>query len=254
MDEQSIPLLDSGNPNLTEEDGETFTVGFVWSPSFLSGLDFSIDYWDIRITDAISDTDAQTILNRCVDDPNGINNQFCLLVDRDGVGNITELRQSPLNLNTFKSRGYDLGLSYLFNLGGAGTLESRINGTFLEARTFNLAVEGNKDRDAGELGDPEWLINMSNTWIFGAWEVFNEIRYMDDQLFFDQGLLFGDEQNNDPNSDISELISAGERVYVDLGVAYNFNNGLSAQLSVDNITDVKPPITVFGNGRGLRYL
>ena len=250
VDEQSIPLLDSGNPNLTEEDGETFTVGFVWSPSFLSGLDFSIDYWDIRITDAISDTEAQTILNRCVDDPNGINNQFCLLVDRDDIGNITELRQSPLNLNTFKSRGYDLGLSYLFNLGGAGTLESRVNGTFLETRTFDLAVEGNKDRDAGELGDPEWLINMSNTWIFGAWEVFNEIRYMDDQLFFDQGLLFGDEQNNDPNPDISELISAGERVYVDLGVAYNFNNGLSAQLSVDNITDVKPPITVFGNGGG----
>ncbi len=250
LDEQSIPLLQGGNPNLQEEEGETFTVGFVWSPSFLSGLDFSIDYWDIRITDAISFTGAQTIVDRCVDDPNGIDNQFCLLVDRDGVGNITELRNFPLNLNTFKSRGFDLGLSYLFNLGGAGTLESRINGTLLEARTFNLATEGNKDRDAGELGDPEWLINMNNTWVFGAWEVFNELRYMDDQLFFDQGLLFGDEQNNDPNPDISELISAGERVYVDLGVAYNFNNGLTAQLAVDNITDVKPPITVFGNGGG----
>jgi len=250
LDEQSIPLLQGGNPNLQEEEGETFTVGFVWSPSFLSGLDFSIDYWDIRITDAISFTGAQTILNRCVDDPNGINNQFCLLVDRDGVGNITELRNFPLNLNTFKSRGYDLGLSYLFNLGAAGTLDSRINGTFLEARTFNLALEGNRDRDAGELGDPEFLINMNNTWIFGAWEVFNEIRYMDDQLFFDQGLLFGDELNNDPNPDTSELIKAGERVYIDLGVAYNFNNGITAQLAVDNITDIKPPITVFGNGGG----
>ncbi|MDA3933041.1 MAG: TonB-dependent receptor [Gammaproteobacteria bacterium] len=250
LDEQSIPLLQGGNPDLREEDGETLTVGIVWSPSFLDGLDFSVDYWDIRITDAISFTGAQTILNRCVDDPNGVDNQFCNLVDRDSVGNISELRNFPLNLNTFKSRGIDLGLSYLFNLGSAGTLESRVNGTFLDARTFNLAVEGNKDRDAGELGDAEFLINMNNTWIFGAWEVFNEIRFIDSQLLFDQGLLFGDELNNDPNPDISDMIRASDRVYIDIGASYNFNNGLTVQISADNLTDVKPPINLFGNGGG----
>ena len=37
LDEQSIPLRSGGNPDLNEEESETLTVGFVWSPGFIEG-------------------------------------------------------------------------------------------------------------------------------------------------------------------------------------------------------------------------
>ncbi|MEY4870976.1 MAG: hypothetical protein RLZZ563_306, partial [Pseudomonadota bacterium] len=48
------PGITGGNPNLQEEEAETFTAGFVWQPTgFLSGLSVIADYYDIEITDAV---------------------------------------------------------------------------------------------------------------------------------------------------------------------------------------------------------
>ena len=114
LDEESIPLLQGGNPNLNEEIADTFTVGFVYTPSFIDGLRIAVDWYEIEIEDAISLTGSQAILDKCVDDPAGIDNQFCPLVTRDVDGNIIELRRFPLNLNFFQTSGLDFEVDYAF--------------------------------------------------------------------------------------------------------------------------------------------
>ena len=42
-----------GNPNLEEETSDTYTVGFVAQPNFLPGLNITLDYYNIDITDIL---------------------------------------------------------------------------------------------------------------------------------------------------------------------------------------------------------
>jgi outer membrane receptor protein involved in Fe transport len=56
------------------ETADTYTAGVVWSPSFAPGLNFTVDYFDIKVKDYISNIGADTIINGCV---NGTQPDFC---------------------------------------------------------------------------------------------------------------------------------------------------------------------------------
>ena len=51
-------------------------------PSFLRGFTLTVDYYDIEIEKAINSLTGQAIINRCYDDPVGIDNPFCAVVFR----------------------------------------------------------------------------------------------------------------------------------------------------------------------------
>lgn len=248
LDEESITLLQGGNPNLIEETADTFTVGIVYTPSWVDGLQLSVDWYDIEIEDAISFTTSQSILDKCVDDPNGINNQFCPLHTRDGAGNIVELRNFPLNLNRLETSGMDFEVNYTTELGGFGVLQNRLIAAYLDERTQILRSEDNVDLIAGELGDPELQINYRGSLLFGNWDAYLELRWIDDMWIEEQELLFGSAQNNDPNPDVTDNIQADSVLYADLGVTYTFENGIQLSALIDNVTDEDPPFGLFGNG------
>jgi len=236
-DAQSVPLISGGNPDLEEEDSEVFTIGFVWSPSFIANLDLSADFWDVEITNSIAALGAGNIAARCVDDPSGIDNQFCPLIDRGADDNISEIRQFPLNLNAFETSGVDLGLNYIFNAGDFGTFNLRGNVQYLDERKFILNTADNVDIDEGELGDPDWQGNFNLNWTRGNLGGFAQFRFIDEQLIFDQTTLRGGPDNPDPNPDVAEQISVDLEMYLDLGVTYAFPLGFSTQISVDNVFD-----------------
>ena len=50
------------------------------TPSFIPGLALTVDYWHIKVKNVISGLTAQQIVDRCYDDPTGINNEFCAAV------------------------------------------------------------------------------------------------------------------------------------------------------------------------------
>jgi len=50
----------SGNPDLQEEEGESYTVGFVWQA--LDNLTVSLDYYDIRLENIVTDRSVVTLL------------------------------------------------------------------------------------------------------------------------------------------------------------------------------------------------
>jgi outer membrane receptor protein involved in Fe transport len=247
LDEQSIQLLQGGNPNLNEEEAETFTVGVVYAPGWLDGLQLSLDWYDIEITDAISLTGSQAILDRCVDDPNGIDNQFCALVTRDDTGNIALLRNFPLNLNTFKTSGLDAEVDYTVDFGDF-TLGNRLVASYLDERVFFLNSDDDVDDVTGELGDPELELSYRGTLNWHDWEFFLEARWIDEMFIEEQELLFGSATNNDPNPDVSDNTVADATTYVDLGGSFSFDNGIRVGFTVDNVFDQDPPFGLFGNG------
>jgi hypothetical protein len=59
--------LTGGNPFLDPEKSDTYTLGFVWEPTFSDGLSISVDWFDITVEDAIqAGISAQTTLDNCL--------------------------------------------------------------------------------------------------------------------------------------------------------------------------------------------
>ena len=98
-----------GNPFLKAEKSETVTLGFVASVPMVQNLDFSVDYWKIKLKDGVSGFGGQTILNRCIIDGDS---NACQLVTRGPGGDITSLIESSLNFGKIEVQGYDLTVNY----------------------------------------------------------------------------------------------------------------------------------------------
>ena len=147
-----------GNLNLTEETADTLTVGAVFNPTFIGGLTLAVDYYDIRIKDAIdaySNTDLQL---QCYDtDVARANNPFCADVTRNASnGQITQLVQRQVNLSSLDVSGIDVAFNYRFRLdsiGLPGRFDIRYDGTHvLRQRTTFEGINGTVVNDnAGDL-------------------------------------------------------------------------------------------------------
>lgn len=114
-DTSSIPGQSGGNPNLNPEKSKSWTVGAVFTPSFIEGFSVLVDYWDIKITDAISSIPVKDIKDRCVDDPNGINNIYCTLTTRGGSDinyKYTNLIRTNQNIAAERAAGIDFEANY----------------------------------------------------------------------------------------------------------------------------------------------
>lgn len=60
-----IEALFGGNANVDEETADTFTIGAVWQPNFISGFTMQVDYYNIEIEDAIATPSLQNLLDEC---------------------------------------------------------------------------------------------------------------------------------------------------------------------------------------------
>ncbi|MGH8167201.1 MAG: TonB-dependent receptor domain-containing protein, partial [Woeseiaceae bacterium] len=107
--------LAGGNPDLSEETADTYTLGMVFQPADgpLSGFQASVDYYTIEIEDAINSIDADVIVERCFDrrfNPELSNDNFyCTFFERlPGQNTITNALEQETNIAAFEVEGVDL--------------------------------------------------------------------------------------------------------------------------------------------------
>jgi len=109
-DLQRIDGLIGGNQNLREETGKTKTVGAVFTPSFVPGLGITVDYYDIKVTNAISTLDRTFEIEQCLLTGQPV---FCSNVIRDpNTGFVTRVNAQLINVASLTNRGIDFGLTY----------------------------------------------------------------------------------------------------------------------------------------------
>jgi iron complex outermembrane receptor protein len=97
----------TGNRSLKPEVADTTGLGVVLQPRFLPGFSASVDYYNIRIKDAITTFNAQQVVNLCAQGSAA----FCSSVIRTG-GAITSTVVQPVNVARQISRGLDFEASY----------------------------------------------------------------------------------------------------------------------------------------------
>jgi iron complex outermembrane receptor protein len=117
-----IQTLSGGNPNLVPESSRTYTGGVVLTPSFIPGLTMSVDYYQIKLTSAITSISGSNtaIANLCI--ASGGTSPFCSLYVRPfPYTNTTQanyptlLKSQSLNAAFNVTEGMDYEIDYGFD-------------------------------------------------------------------------------------------------------------------------------------------
>lgn len=234
----TTPGLVSGNAALNEEKAKTWTAGAVLRPSFIPGLAFSFDWYDIRIEDAINTASLQQTAEFCVDAPT-IDNSFCNNITRSSVnGYISNYILRPENVAFFETAGADMTLTYAFQTANLGDFSLRGTVGFLDKFDYLPANGGIVDVDAGETGKPKWVGTGDVTWRKGPVSVNYGLNYVSKQLRFEHDVVAAD-----PDIIAPEYLYHKAAVTHDIRVQFDIDNdSKSFYVGANNFTNEKPSL------------
>lgn len=110
---------------LVSESADTYTAGFVFTPTFVKNFSLSLDYFDIQVNDRIGRRGADNILNLCYQQ-----GQFCNFINRNPIegGNFGSLFGNDAgftvdqitNSGFLVAKGIDVAANYRFRLSQLG--------------------------------------------------------------------------------------------------------------------------------------
>ncbi|MEL7137249.1 MAG: TonB-dependent receptor, partial [Pseudomonadota bacterium] len=222
--------VSGGNPDLEVETAETFTIGAVFTPSFIDNLSLTIDYWDIEIEDAIATVAAGDILDGCYDSADFPNVPFCDLFSRRADGGLTTLDSSVLNFARLEASGIDFSANYSIDV-GENTFGASLVGSKQEKldRFFNPLDLTAANPAVGEVQLPEWSGNLTLSWDRGPISVALQTLYQGEQSVDDI-----------EDIDLYDNPFFDETYVFDLNASYEWNESTSFYGGINNIADEEP--------------
>lgn len=117
-------VVTKGNPGLTPEISRTYTAGAVWTPDSVPGFSASLDYFRIRMKNAIGQIQAINFTVQGLCESSGGMSPFCALYQRPLPFSDTTPANYPsrvfnLNLNTalVETDGFDMEANYHLRMG-----------------------------------------------------------------------------------------------------------------------------------------
>ena len=251
-----ISGLQSGNPNLTEETADSYTVGFVLRPRLgtplFENLSLSVDYYNIKLKDAVGYVTTAVSFRRCFNADGTSNptydpaNPSCQLVVRDSAGLLSYATEPLQNLSGYNTSGVDAQIDWRINLSDLGLGGDRV------ALAFNSVVSyldhyeiqtlpadpfldfagtiGNVQIDAFAPSHPRWKATTTGTLHLGDTSFGLRWRFIDSQT--------------NSNNVGTGLTSAGvtDRSYFDLIARIGVGDRFDLHGGVTNMLDKDPPI------------
>lgn len=245
---QGFDRLSGGNANLTEETADTFTVGAVFTP--LRGLSLTVDYFDIKVEDAIAQVDAQLLINTCFQTLDGAS-LACNSITRNDSGNIERVAAPLLNIANRRVRGLDATVDYRMDIdrlgiaGNPATLGLQLVGTW-QFEDSNVPLAGLASVEcAGFYGGPcssdsvritpDFRAFANVTYASGPVTIRNQVRYIDDVEL-------------SPLSAPNQAGTVAAETYWDLFVGFQLREEIELFGGLNNVLDNQPPILGFAAG------
>ena len=234
----------SGNPNLSEETADTVTYGLVLQPSFLPAFNLTLDYWDIRIENAIQSVTDRDIVNGCYQGES-LNDNFCTLFTRNTTptsaqfGGFNFIRFIDINFARLETDGIDASVGYNFGF-GAHDFEVSVTGTKVNSlNNFTNPTNLNDvDVELGEILRPELAGNVLLRWTWGDVSVGWQSQYLGEMLLGSARVeidtaqtLFGD-----------AVFLDGVWIH-DLNARYDAGDNLTLYGGINNVTHTDPFIS-----------
>lgn len=257
--QQVNPQIFSGsNPALAPERADTFTAGIVLKPTggFLGRFRASIDYYEIKVRDAIATLGQQNIATRCFEG----DQQSCGLITRGADGSITQVRDVLQNVNELINRGVDAEIEYRQPLGALGDLNFRLLATYV-ADFITVDAVGPIQR-AGQTGLrggtppglPDLTLDGLVSWTLEDF-TFNVHGRFINEGFYNAAFVGPDQPGyvqTAVNSSSTNYVPS--RGYLDLLAQYRIRYGEGRDMNVffgiDNVTNTMPPLNPGSHGTG----
>jgi outer membrane receptor protein involved in Fe transport len=250
--DSTTPTDVSGNAALRPETARTLTGGVVIQPDFLPGFTATVDWYRVRIADAIEAPSGQDVANECVD-LSTINNPYCADITRTATGNfpgsISLVSTGQINVAEFETSGIDLTMDYQADTQDwfgtdYGTVNFHLIGNHLDSLSTvplpgEAAIKGQNTVYGGVDGGPTpyWSANLDVVWTYQKLTV-------DYNVDWTNGVLITDRQTvaSEPNFVAGKYLHLPDRDIHSLQVGYDFAQGLNAYFGVDNLFYQKPAL------------
>lgn len=236
--------ISGGNPDLRPEESDTVSFGVVLAPSSVPNLTVALDWFNIEVTDAISNIPQSEILRRC-----GVENdaESCSRINRGTAGDLwinagSFITSTDINIGFFETSGVDIDVSYEFGLEDMGELKLNLVGTYLTKwDQENVPGAGVQDCagtwDRGTCGPPtpELRYNFRASWVT-PWDatITGTVRYIDE-------VTEADFSNGNENR-IDGPTTLSDQYYLDLAATWNVLESTQLRLGVNNVFDKEPPL------------
>jgi iron complex outermembrane recepter protein len=254
-----INTLESGNPNLQPETSISRTVGFVYSPDWLTGFDMNLDYYRIELNNTIQPLSGQAILNGCYITGNVGD---CSRITRGPAGAITILNDSVANVGSVLTDGFDIGANYAFPSTSVGNFKAGVIGTFTRNYQITTPNAGGpptvvqlvgveRGGTVFPFGVPRWKVNTSLNWSSGNWQAEWDMRYISgitepcsDSFDGTANSLTALGLCSNPNTTNNGLSTnyLGATIYHDAWVSYDYDPAkMTFTFGIKNMFNKEPP-------------
>ena len=216
------------NANLKPEHSRQFSLGLVVEPS--SHVNWTLDYWDIKRTDLISEIGDDVILSHL--------NKYGNLVHRDADGNIDYIELRKENRGAQRASGLDLNLDLHGIKTDWGTFGGRLTGTYvLKSQIQNAPGDeyvSNLGRFVTDSVVQRWRHSISFDWELGAYSASLQNTYS-------RGY---EDQNSAINTDDGSVVAPNHvRAYSlwDLSGAWTPDKKFKLRGGIQNLFNTAPP-------------
>lgn len=252
-----------GNPDLKPETATTKTVGIVLQPGFLPRFSLTVDWFDIKLKDAIQPPAQDAILKDCSLNATATFTPLsCGLINRDAAGSLWltpdgYVDNTPSNLGRVHTRGIEVNSAFSQEVGEIGTLSLSFVGTYLDKYKVDNGITEAYDcaglygpvcssggTTAGGSMLPKWRHKLRTTFqlkdglgISFQWRYIGKVKA---ETLDDSQSLHGD-FNYEPGLHIKS------QSYFDLTTTFAVSDNYTFRLGVNNLFDKQPPLVTSGN-------
>ncbi len=250
--QSNYAYLSGSNPELLPETSKTYTLGLVYSPSYVNGLDISLDWWKIRIDNVIAAESVTSILNQCYVQNIGA---ACDRFVRDATsGQVIDVTRTLINGGYQETAGYDLGVRYRLSDTGFGNFVFDWKTTYVDYQEYKRDNESETPiEQRNGWGSSDWgsnfrvRSNLNVDWSYGSFGVNWGVRYysgLREACTYDLG---GGSECNEPGFTSAYTLeqpsrTVGSNTFHDVQIRYNAPWDATVSLGANNVFNHQGPI------------
>ena len=247
-----------GNPNLGVEIAKTWTVGAVWQPDFIQNFSISVDYFNIKVTGAVSSPTSGDVIGACFNNlsASSATNPACTSIRRSpltgGLDGGSETRGLPFplsNLGRITTDGVDVAIRYKRDLGFAD-LNWSFDGTWNHSNKFQATPTGLNRECVGFYSpncniQPEYVFNQRTSLTFDDSITVSLLwRYLSGSEQEPDDILNGNGPACGPGNPCGNLNfqTIPDEHYFDLSTRFEITDNATLTLTVMNLLNNKPKV------------
>lgn len=215
----------------------------------MNKLGITVDYYNIRIKDAISAISSQTTIDLCYTADDFPNNKFCNVISRSQFsGDVSQIINVQENLNKQVVSGLDVDVIWddidLGFVPGEFDIDFRYTHYFQDKTTFTgLGGSQLVTSPLGEIDNPDDLFRLVVGYNLGRFRISYRMNFISGGV---------DDLVGNPNPTDNQYFAIGDKEYHNIAMRYYLDKDKKFRLTggINNLTNSNGPLVPTGTNYG----